>query len=305
MITYKTNRLLTFLGAAVLSLTVNFTPAFAGSGIVLVQRMGTVEIKGSQPNAWKTVASGTVLSFGDVIRTGHKSKAEISFESGIIRMHENTILEIPSRFQQIPVREGSEKLKNVFLSKGRSLFQVFKNGLQNGFEVTTPSIIAGVKGTTFTVSEEEGHRGVAVMEGTVVVTNRKFPKESMEIRSGHFIMLKDEHLAPAREFRDQNDLRIKEKRLKDVKEKRVKDVKDGKSLSHRKERLADLKNDAQDRTGTGGFTLPGKSGNLATGLNSPSHGNSGKGGGNGHGGGSSGSGSSGSGSSGSGSSGSN
>jgi hypothetical protein len=185
-----------------------------------------VEVRSNQATDWKNVNSGTALRFGDVIRTGTQSKAEIRFESGIIRMYENTILEIPSQPQQQKVSENSGQLRKVFLSRGRSLFEIFKNRLNGGFEVTSPSLIAGVKGTTFRVTEEEGVKGVTVFEGIVSVTNRLRHEEMIEVMANHYTLLSEGRLLPSREFQMENPVleqRREEQRIQARREDQLRD----------------------------------------------------------------------------------
>ncbi len=192
------------VGITALCLAVGVIAVKAGSDIVLANATGQVEVRNHQATTWKSVSTGTSLHLGDVIRTGAKSKAEIRFESGIIRMYENTILELPSQSKQLKVSEDSGQLKKVFLSRGRSLFEVFKNRLNGGFEVASPSLIAGVKGTIFRVTEEEGIKGVTVFEGIVSVTNRQRHEEMIEVMANHYTLFSEGHLLPAREFQNEN-----------------------------------------------------------------------------------------------------
>ncbi len=211
------------VGIAALCLAVGVIAVKAGSDIVLAKATGQVEVRSHQAATWKSVSTGTSLHFGDVIRTGAQSKAEIRFESGIIRMYENTILELPSQPPQLKVSDDSGQLKKVFLQRGRSLFEVFKNRLSGGFEVTSPSLIAGVKGTTFRVTEEPGLKGVTVFEGTVLVTNRQHPEEAIEVRSNHYTVLLDGHLTPAREFQSQEE-ELDDRRVQIRMEERLTDL---------------------------------------------------------------------------------
>lgn len=204
MITRKTKQVWMVVGITALSLAVGVMAVKAGSDIVLANAAGQVEVRNGQVTTWKSVSTGTSLHLGDVIRTGAKSRAEIRFESGIIRMYENTIMELPSQPQQLKVSSDSGQLKKVFLSKGRSLFEIFKNRLSGGFEVSSPSLIAGVKGTTFRVTEEEGIKGVTVFEGIVSVTNRQRHEEMIEVMANHYTLFSEGRLLPAREFQIEN-----------------------------------------------------------------------------------------------------
>ncbi len=226
MVTRKTKHLWMVLGIATLSLVVGVIAVKAGSDIVLANATGQVEVRNNQATAWKSVSTGAALHLGDVIRTGSQSKAEIRFESGIIRMYENTILELPAQPQQQKVSEDSGQLRKVFLSRGRSLFEIFKNRLNGGFEVTSPSLIAGVKGTTFRVSEEEGMKGVTVFEGVVSVINRLRHEEMIEIMANHYTILTEGRLLPAREFQTENpalEERREEQRIQARREDRLRD----------------------------------------------------------------------------------
>lgn len=215
------------VGIAALCLAVGVIAVKAGSDIVLAKATGQVEVRSHQAATWKNVSTGTSLHFGDVIRTGAQSKAEVRFESGIIRMYENTILELPSQPPQLKVSDDSGQLKKVFLQRGRSLFEVFKNRLSGGFEVTSPGLITGVKGTIFRVTEEEGIKGVTVFEGIVSVTNRQHPEETLDVMANHYTLLSEGHLMPAREFQSENqalEKRREERRLQIQREERLTDL---------------------------------------------------------------------------------
>jgi hypothetical protein len=224
MVSRKMKHLWMVAGIATLSLVVGVIAVKAGSDIVLANATGQVEVRNNQATAWKSASTGTSLHLGDVIRTGAQSKVEIRFESGIIRMYENTILELPSQSQELKVSNDSGQLRKVFLSRGRSLFEIFKNRLNGGFEVTSPSLIAGVKGTTFRVTEEEKMKGVTVFEGIVSVTNRQRHEERIEVMANHFTLLSEGRLLPAREFQIENpalEERREEQRIQTRREDRL------------------------------------------------------------------------------------
>jgi hypothetical protein len=202
---FKTSFLVILIAVVALSFGFVAAPAEAVSGIVLEESSGKVEVRTQKISSWEKVSAGRVLHLGDVIRTGHQSKAKIRFESGIVRIYENTIIELPSPTGTFTISDDSIKLRKVLLMKGRSLFEVFKNRLKGEFEVTSPSLVAGVKGTIFRVAEEKGLKGVTVFEGIVQVTNRQHPEESIDLTANHFtVLLENGHLMEAREFRDEN-----------------------------------------------------------------------------------------------------
>lgn len=132
---------------------------------------GDVSIKEAAVDAWKEAQEGMLLATGDTVRTGPASRCELSAATGKIRLYENTVLVIPE-----VVDEGDKKdLRGVSLEDGAGLFRIRKRGVERGFEVKTPHIIAGVKGTLFAVqtSQQKGYSRVAVYSGVVEVTDLK------------------------------------------------------------------------------------------------------------------------------------
>jgi len=237
--------ILTFLGFVSLCLVGGVSSVTSASDIVLLDFKGQVEVRSVQMASWENVTSGTVLHLGDTIRTGRQSQAQIRFESGTISIYENTILELPTQPQHRRVGDEPADLKNVILLKGQSLFKIFKERLNGRFEVTTPSLIAGVKGTTFRVFEAEDRSGVVVSEGLVEVANRHFPEEVVEVASNHYTLFLDGHLMEAVEYQREEDLKseLREMRLdlKDQHRDFVRDLKD-----HRQELIHDLKNQTRE-----------------------------------------------------------
>ncbi len=170
---------------------------------------GEVEIRKSQTVAWQKVEKGLVIQPGNVIRTGAKSWATLRHNSAKIQLFENTLLEFPKEQSSQQVREGLNNLVTVVLQKGHSIFKVFENRLKGRFEVISPKLMAGVKGTVFEVFEKEAFSGVAVSEGVVEVINLDFRNEVIEVRAKHYTELFNGHLTPPKEHRGE-DLLLKE-----------------------------------------------------------------------------------------------
>lgn len=209
MVRIKTSKRL-FSLVWVLALTGPFTLAHtrdATAGvpeIEIVRFKGNVEIRTNQSVSWTKASKGLRLNYGDVVRTGPQSIAVIRHATTTIQLYENTILEFPSRTTGMRVGDSSKDFATVFMKKGHTLIKVLKNSLQRRFEVMTPSLIAGVKGTIFKVFEEEGLKGVAVAEGIVEVVNQKDLSEVVELTQNHFTMMTDDHLTAARELHDEH-----------------------------------------------------------------------------------------------------
>ncbi|MDF1536477.1 MAG: FecR family protein [bacterium] len=130
---------------------------------------GDVTVKGAGASGWEAAEAGRLLASGDAVKTGPKSKAEISCATGKMRLYENTVIIVPE-----VADEGEKKdIRRVELEDGTGLFKIRKRGVQNGFEVQTTNVIAGVKGTLFAVLRQKPKNltRVAVFSGVVEVTD--------------------------------------------------------------------------------------------------------------------------------------
>lgn len=154
----------------------------------VVAASGPVEIRPLGERAWRVATAQGVLQPGDMIRTGPGGTAEVALVDGVFRMDENTVIVLPPP-QAVPAAAGAPQGVRAFLYGGRALFKVFKERLEQGFEVLTPSVIVGVKGTTFGV-EHGPNLGVVVFDGTVEVAQRGRPDlPSVTLGAGQFTEL--------------------------------------------------------------------------------------------------------------------
>ena len=100
---------------------------------------------------------------------GKKSIAEVYFGENIVKILGNTLVEVKSLIENI---ESETREVKFFVGKGR-LFSRVKRKLVKGdiYEVATPTTTAGVRGTDFLVTEEDGKANVACISGLVAVLN--------------------------------------------------------------------------------------------------------------------------------------
>jgi hypothetical protein len=114
---------------------------------------------------------GEPLVAGDLITTGAHSLAVIRLnDRAQVKLRENTQLWIDSAAQDAAVTLGSG---GVFARVARSIETMGRRAA--GFEVKTPTVVAGVRGTEFFVAygrtvEEEPDLWLCVNEGVVDVT---------------------------------------------------------------------------------------------------------------------------------------
>ena len=124
-------------------------------------------------NVWTTVPGedeirarvGTVLVSGTVIRTGADGKAEVEFEDGSsVVVQSNTRLRLSGIQRQ-------KKKTSILIFFGRVWNKVSRLlGDRAAYEVNTPLVVAGVRGTEFeTAVGEDGSVRIRVKDGNVEV----------------------------------------------------------------------------------------------------------------------------------------
>ncbi|MBN1533010.1 MAG: FecR domain-containing protein [Spirochaetes bacterium] len=150
------------LGILALSLAVScgrgggFTP-------VVVLTVGDVQVK-SQGKEFAPAKVAQVILKGDVIMTGTKSHITIQIgERGIVQISPDSTVEAASLFEA-----GTGEL---YLTKGTVVSRLDKLGKSNAYRVKTPTAIAAVRGTVFSVSYDSVKCSVGVSRGQVQVTD--------------------------------------------------------------------------------------------------------------------------------------
>ena len=143
----------------------------AQGDITLKHLAGQVQYKSSSwlffSSKWKTLDNSTVLSNGDLIKTGSEGQAQLTFAN-----QARTLIKSNSKLK-ITANDRGLGLTKVKLSLGEILVK-FVNTVKSDqqFEVETPSATAGVRGTIFrVVVNEEEETQVAVSEGKVEVSS--------------------------------------------------------------------------------------------------------------------------------------
>jgi FecR protein len=182
------------------------------SAPVVTAVVGRVEVRAQDGAAWEALAAGTALRPGDVIRTGSRAKAEVTHPAGVIRMFEHTILRLP-----VEVSDTLHVVRRPELLVGWALFDVMPErlggliarvgvGLQSLFEVATPHIVSGVKGTRFAVIEQGSRSVVVVYSGVVSTTNETgSPRDSAVLTVGKMATYDNGRLTGVSSVRLQDD----------------------------------------------------------------------------------------------------
>lgn len=142
-------------------------------------------------NKWQQLTVKDKLKTGDVIRTGSEGNLEFFFDNGtFLKIGEET---------QFEIGEGKitelGKAYSLHLKAGRIWAKV-KGAWKEltKFEVVTPSAVAGVKGTLFSVSVEKDRTIVSVQEGQIEVRNNTDTEQKL-IGHGQMGLVIDNHIS--------------------------------------------------------------------------------------------------------------
>jgi hypothetical protein len=125
--------------------------------------------------AWRNVARGDELEPATLVRTGPSGRITLSREASLLILNPDSYIELADT-----ARPGMET--SVVQTEGSVLYQV-DSRTRPHFEVVTPYLVAGVKGTTFLVTVSDAYTSVTVREGLVEVTNPD-TGDRFEVRPG-------------------------------------------------------------------------------------------------------------------------
>lgn len=151
--------------------------------------MGKVEVYSTERKAWNEASRGQAISVMDKIRTGPGSEVDLRIPDQIrIRIKENSEAEI--RKPHLLDRALRHRLH---LLRGSLLGSTEKDFEGQKLEVSTPTLVAAVRGTTFQIeaNPETNESAVRVLQGSVKVRGVKSHKsvivrtlEKTEVKGG-------------------------------------------------------------------------------------------------------------------------
>mgnify|MGYP000864365471 FL=1 len=149
-----------------------------GSGLFAQQQL-TVEVIHCQgplffrgpekpPDAWEVLTVGTCLGVGTTIRVGDTSSAELILADFCLHLNPETQLIL----KNLAVEGETLRVELHLLSGGiwSKIMKTLHNLLH--YEVVTPTAVAGVEGTIFSVDYLGEATEILVAEGTVAVRDR-------------------------------------------------------------------------------------------------------------------------------------
>jgi hypothetical protein len=135
---------------------------------------GSVQVQSAADKEWKNAEKGMQVQIGDSVRTARHSRAEIALDAdkkNTVRVEEKTLVVLNSA--------TAGTVDRLDLTRGRvyANLEGIKEGL--GFEVNTPSAVAGVRGSSYMVYVERDGDEVSAYKDTVYL--RAFDQEKNQL----------------------------------------------------------------------------------------------------------------------------
>jgi tetratricopeptide (TPR) repeat protein len=141
----------------------------------LVSLQGVVEISRDRGTTWEKAKPFQTLYGGDLLRTGHSSRAAILFiDETQIKMNEYTLFlvkeVIPPHAKVVPAKLEKPGQSTYRIFKGELWFRIKREQVRPIIE--TPTVSASIRGTEFNLSvKEDGESILSVLEGLVEYYN--------------------------------------------------------------------------------------------------------------------------------------
>ncbi len=128
----------------------------------VVRLLGKARVKSAGDEKWRPLRVGSMVKNGDSLETGANSQMILRYRSIEMRLGPNTKTRLDALV-------GPKQSTKVHVSQGYSWFNVKKGKVKGpvNFRVTTPTAIASVRGTKFSVVEDEDGAVSCVCEGKV------------------------------------------------------------------------------------------------------------------------------------------
>ena len=152
---------------------------------VTTEAKGTVEVQRGGRGAWQPLVQKLAVKVGDNVRTGKNSQVEFVYADGtrFKLMPESQLTVSRASYNSALKSEDSD----LHLTQGKVFVRIMKSLTpSSSFQVDTPTAVAAVRGTIFSVEAKEGRTQVAVWKGHVDVSSTN-GKEQTQITPGRCV----------------------------------------------------------------------------------------------------------------------
>jgi len=142
-------------------------PVIVRKNPTVTYAIGTAEYSGPNSSEWKVIEIGVVLKEGEYVRTGSDGLIDLKFTNGtVMRITEDSILSLD---------DISLDTIAVDLKKGGIVSKFTKLFSNQKYTVTTPSIVAGIRGTELLINASENGTSIVGMSGITEIYNPMYP----------------------------------------------------------------------------------------------------------------------------------
>lgn len=158
--------------------------ALLTQSLFVVQRLaqaravaGRVEVQGGGRGAFRLLATNDFVRSGDIVRTASDGVAEFVWAGGTRwKAMPNTLIKIKKATASRKAETSQLEMASgkVFVRIAREL------GPSSRFEIQTPTAVASVRGTIFSVEVQGGQTQVRVWKGTVALSDKSGQKALIE-----------------------------------------------------------------------------------------------------------------------------
>ncbi|MBU43565.1 MAG: hypothetical protein CMN76_10120 [Spirochaetaceae bacterium] len=170
------------------------TSALQAEDRALVTRLvGLAKVQKAGQGDFKPLKLKTIIQSNDRIQTGPQSSLVIIYQGKEIRLGPKTDVVLEN------LKKGPESVK-VKLEKGFTWIDVQKKSDQ-GVTVVSPTAVASVRGTKFSVSHDHNGSATCVCEGTVA-TRHVDSEESEDLNQGFSNDFNEEGKVETNDFRE-------------------------------------------------------------------------------------------------------
>ncbi|MCB1166356.1 MAG: FecR domain-containing protein [Leptospiraceae bacterium] len=141
---------------------------------VVTTLVGYVRVQPGGTGAWKNLKVKSIINSKDKIQTGPQSRLIIFFRGMEFRLGEKTTITVETL--------DPKKTALVKLQEGFTWFKV-KDPTKLGVDVSSPTAVASVRGTKFSVSYDDKGTATCVCEGTIA-TKSPGSDETQDVKKG-------------------------------------------------------------------------------------------------------------------------
>ncbi len=194
----------------------------------------------------KPAAIGDAIRQGMIIETGTLSFVDIYFDDSAIKILEESVVEIRVLGGNLP---GDAVTSLLHVTSGRVFNRVVKKLVKNDrFEVSSPTMVAAVRGTEFLVVSDEVKSLIACLNGSVEVQNETAPdQEPVLIRDEQEVVVEKDKPMTVRDLSEENrklladikkDFKEMKKEIRERFEKKREEIR--KSVEDRRQKDMDM-----------------------------------------------------------------